>query len=341
MPHGVLPRGMVFGLAAAVLLSSAVLTACSAEDAEPVAVTSPTPSASPTPTPEPPTTLLSGRPGKDDQVLAVKIDNTVNSHPQSGLMAADVIYVEEVEWGLTRFMAVFSSRYPKQVGPIRSARETDIELLAQYGKVAFSASGGQPAVLNAVNAAPLYPVTNIGGTPGYTRTERPAPWDLFAQPKQLLKSAPKAAKAKDIGFRFDEEVPKGGKRSKGFTVTWPYSEARFAWSPKEDRWLLWSDGSAAMSTEGPQLGGTTVIVQSVDAYPSDLGDRYGGVTPFSETVGKGKAWLFRDGRKWPITWSRPKAESGTIWRFRGERIPFDPGQVWVLLLDNDRKPAIR
>lgn len=335
-------RGALMGLAACVLVSGAGLAACSTEDTAPVQVLSPTPTASPTPTPEPPTTLLSGRPGKDGQVLAVKIDNTVNSHPQTGLMAADVIYVEEVEWGLTRFMAVFSSKYPPRVGPVRSARETDIELLAQYGKVAFSASGGQPAVLNQLNAAPLYPVTHVGGAAGYTRSaDRAAPWNLFADPEQLLEGAPKAEKAQDVGFRFDEKTPRGGKRSKGFTATWPYAEARFAWSAKEQRWLLWMDGSPAMSTGGPQLGGTTVVVQSVKAYPSGLGDRYGGVTPFTETVGSGKAWLFRDGRKWPITWSRPREEAGTVWRYRGQRVPFDPGQVWVLLLDDDRKPTIR
>ena len=209
-------------------------------------------------------------------------------------------------------------------------------------KAALVASGGHPAVLNQLNAAPLYPVTNVGGAAGYTRsTDRAAPWNLYADPEQLLKGAPKAEQAQDVGFRFDEDTPRGGKRTKGFTATWPYAEARFVWFGKEDRWLLWMDGAPAMSTGGPQLGGTTVVVQSVAAYASDLGDRYGGVTPFTETVGNGKAWLFRDGRVWPITWSRPRDEAGTVWRYRGKRVPFDPGQVWVLLLDDDRKPTIR
>jgi hypothetical protein len=51
--------------------------------------------------------------------------------------------------------------------------------------------------------------------------------------------------------------------------------------------------------------------------------------------------MFRDGQMWPITWSRPKPEDGTTWRYKGQQIPLDPGQVWVLLLDNDRRPTIR
>ena len=119
-----------------------MLAACSSGDDEvaPVSTTTPTPTAEV----EPPTTLLSGRPGKDGQVLAVKLDNTVNSHPHAGLIAADVVYLEEVEYGLTRFMAIFSSKYPQVVGPVRSARLSDLDILQQYGKVAFAFSGAQP-----------------------------------------------------------------------------------------------------------------------------------------------------------------------------------------------------
>jgi hypothetical protein len=275
-------------------------------------------------------------------VLAVKLDNTYNSHPHTGLMAADVVYLEEVEYGLTRYLAVYSSRYPKSIGPIRSARISDMELLEQYGKVAFAYSGANPGILDDIAAAPLYPLSNDAGASGYRRSsERVAPWNLFGDPDELLKGARKATKAKDVGFTFDDEVPSGGKRVKEFTAFWPGAQANFVWSAQEDRWLLSMDGSPSMSTEGPQLGGTTVVIQRVDVYPSQYGDSFGGVTPYTATVGKGRAWLFRDGQVWPITWSRPKAAEGTTWRYRGERVPFDPGQVWVLLLDDDRRPQIR
>ncbi len=335
-------RGALVGLALTMALSTSALVACSSDEPVVAPSVSPTPSASPTPEPEPPTTLLSGRRGKDGQVLAVKFDNTVNSHPHAGLMAADVVYIEEVEYGLSRIMGIFSSKYPKVLGPVRSARESDLEILEQYGKVAFAFSGGNPKILPEIAAAPLYPLSNDAGATGYSRNpDRTAPWDLFADPEQLLKSAPKATKAKDVGFTFDDETPARGKKSKGFTAVWPSAQARFQWSKKEDRWLLWMDGQAAMTTEGPQLGGTTVIVQRVDVYPSAIVDKNGAATPTTETVGKGAAWMFRDGKVWPITWSRPSAKQGTTWKYKGSKMPFDPGQVWILLLDNDRRPQIR
>lgn len=330
-------RGALVGLALSLALSASVLAACSSGD-ETVAPTS-----TPTTTVEPePTTLLSGRRGTDGQVLAVKLDNTVNSHPHAGLLAADVVYLEEVEYGLTRIMGVFSSRYPKVVGPVRSARESDLEILEQYGSVAFAFSGSNPKIVAEINQAPLYPLSHDAGTSGYSRNpDRTPPWDLFADPDELLSQARKATEAKDVGFTFDEQTPSGGKKVRGFTAFWPSAEARFAWSKKAERWLLWMDGSPAMTTEGPQLGGTTVIIQRVDVYPSTLVDTNGAATPTTETVGTGDAWMFRDGRVWPVTWSRPTAKAGTTWTYKGSQVALDPGQVWILLLDNDRRPQIR
>jgi hypothetical protein len=62
-------------------------------------------------------------------VIAVKIDNIVNARPQTGLQDADIVYVLPVEGGLSRFLAVYSSRLPPVIGPVRSAREDDLELL--------------------------------------------------------------------------------------------------------------------------------------------------------------------------------------------------------------------
>ena len=78
---------------------------------------------------------LTGVAGEDGPVLVVKLDDTSFAHPQVGLRSADVVYIEQVEGGLTRLVAVFSSKIPSQIGPVRSARISNIELLSQYGKV--------------------------------------------------------------------------------------------------------------------------------------------------------------------------------------------------------------
>ena len=57
-------------------------------------------------------------------VLAVKIDNTSPARPRIGVDAADIVYVEPVEAGLTRLLAIYASTLPPEVGPVRSARES-------------------------------------------------------------------------------------------------------------------------------------------------------------------------------------------------------------------------
>ena len=108
--------------------------ACSGADEKPAAApTTASATPSPTPTPSPTVPGLSGGP-----VLGVKVDNTPSAYPRMGLSAADVVYVEPVEGGLTRLLAVFANRQPAKVGPIRSARMSDVDLLANYGRPALA-----------------------------------------------------------------------------------------------------------------------------------------------------------------------------------------------------------
>ncbi|MGW2232212.1 DUF3048 N-terminal domain-containing protein, partial [Streptomyces formicae] len=93
--------------------------------------------------------------GDGGTVLAVKIDNVGPARPQTGIDAADVVYVEQVEAGLSRLMAVFASHVPDAIGPVRSARETDLELLRQFDDPVLAFSGAQSKLLPLIAAAPL------------------------------------------------------------------------------------------------------------------------------------------------------------------------------------------
>ena len=84
--------------------------------------------------------LINGLAGSNNQILVVKVDDTKDARPQIGLESADVVYVEQVEAGLTRVAAVYSSVLPELIGPVRSARISDIELFAQFGRVGLNLS---------------------------------------------------------------------------------------------------------------------------------------------------------------------------------------------------------
>ena len=263
-------------------------------------------------------------------VLAVKIDNIVYARPQTGLQSADIVYVIPVEGGLTRFMAVFSSHFPSAIGPVRSARQSDLDLLRQFGKPAFAWSGATPHLVPFVERARIVDLyANLAA--GYYRSpNRPAPYNLYANTRTLLAQAPHASKARDIGFRFGS-LPPGGRPTAEYSVKYPAASYTFRWSARAKRWLTWIDGSAGQATEGGQLGGRTVIIQYTRIATSRF-EEYGGRPHYAQSVGHGKAVILRDGRAYTVRWSRPNLEVGTTYTLpNGKRMLFAPGQVWVVL----------
>ncbi|GII95351.1 DUF3048 domain-containing protein [Sinosporangium siamense] len=293
---------------------------------------SPTPA---TPTEKPPGHPFTGMPysGEADPVLAVKIENTSAGKPQMGLRSADIIYVTQVEGGLTRLIAVYSSKLPKKLGPVRSARITDLHLLAQFGRPAFSYSGVQTKMIPFVRAASLVDVADGVAPSAYFREPgRYAPYNLFATPKKLLAAAPKATKAKDIGFVFSDTPPEGGTPRKTYSVRYPAARFTFGWSENQKRWLVWQDGKRDVAAEGGQQGAPTIVVQYAKTGRSQFHDVNDSYTPLVQTVGKGRAVVLRDGQAFEARWSRKNEKSGTEFTTKeGEPMPFAPGQVWVVL----------
>lgn len=306
---------------------------------------SPSPSALPTPSDgiPPGASPFSGLPGGEGKpVLAIKIDNTRPAQPHSGLRAADLVYVTEVEWDLTRFIAIFNSQIPDVIGPVRSARISDMDILVPFGKVAFSNSGAQSKLLPVIAAANLYDVSAEKAYSAFTNDPgRPSPVDHMADPRALLAAAPDAESARDIGFVFSEKPPAGGTPVSTVTATWPSSEVSFTWDEEAGDFIVGLNGEESRSTEGGPQRAATVVLQSVEQSDSGYGDRYGGVTPFIQTVGKGAAIVLRDGRMWSVTWERPTLDDGTKFLLPdGTQMPFAIGQEWVVFLDKAMKPKI-
>lgn len=285
---------------------------------------------------------ISGRIGVDGPILAVKIDDTSLARPQIGLEEADVVYIEQVEGGLTRLAAIFSSVIPQNIGPVRSARVSDIDILSQYGKVIFAFSGAQRAMLTVISNSNLWDYGAQRSSPTiYTRDEtRPSPYDMVLRADLLLERAKaderEIAISKSVGWSFGE-APAGGVAIDSVTVQWPASKYEATWSKAERRWLLSNGGVANFAASGKQLGPTTFVIQTVEMSDSIYRASDGSYTPLSETFGTGAGYILRDGRSFKANWSRPAAESGTTWTLAdGSEIKFAAGSIWVAL--TDRRP---
>jgi len=234
-----------------------------------------------------------------------------------------------VEGGLTRFMAVYSSHVPPVIGPVRSARQSDLDILRQFGPPAFAWSGATPHLVPFIERAPLVDLYALL-VGGYYRVGfRVAPQNLYANPRTLLGEARHASKARDIGFRFGP-LPAGGRVVRSWTVQYPAATITFRWSGKAKRWLVWMDGAPGRAAEGGQLGGRTVIIQYTRIATSRF-EEYGGRPPYAISVGSGTAIILRDGRAYQVHWSWPTLNSGTTFTLPdGKRMLFARGQVWIV-----------
>ena len=285
--------------------------------------------------------LLSGREGGNGEVLVVKIDDTTQAHPQIGLEDADVVYIEQVEGGLTRLAAIFSSVIPQRVGPVRSARISDIDIVAQYGRVAFAYSGAQRKLLPVIASANLQDLgaQHEGSSIYTTDPDRTPPYAMVLRADLLMERIKEqnflVDKAKYVGSIFGD-LQEGGIPTSKVVMHWPAATYSATWSESELRWLLSHNNSLDFAESGVHLGPTTLIIQIVSITASEYKDKLGGVTPFSNTVGTGKAYVLRNGESFATTWNRPSEQSGTIFTLEnGEQMKFEAGQIWIALTDRE------
>ena len=286
--------------------------------------------------------VLTNLPGTNGPVLAVKIDDTSPAHPQVGLSKADVVYIEQVEGGLTRLAAIFTDAIPPLIGPVRSARISDIEILAQYGRVGFAYSGAQSKLRPVLAEANLVNMSAEINSPTIYQTDKArfAPTNLMVDPKALLEKTitedgKKIDLVKSVGWQFGK-VATTGKKVSTVSIKWPASRYEITWSKTEKRWLLSYNGSPDLDSDGRQLGSPNFVIQKVSITNSIYHDKVGGITPFSNTVGSGSGYLLRNGKVIAINWQRPSAEVGTIWTLSdGNVANFADGQVWIALTDNE------
>ncbi len=263
--------------------------------------------------------------------LAVKIDNVDQARPQTNVERADIVYEEMVEGELTRLIAVFHSDLPFVVGPVRSVRTTDIDILAQLNTPLLAASGANRAVLAAIGNADLVNVNALEASGAYYRDRgRRAPHNMYAHTIELYAAANHAGDQPRALFRYREQGvgPDGGVASGGVSISFGRADIGFSWSPEVEGWRRTQNGSAHVQTSGVQLAPANVVVLEVP-YGTSSADAN---SPEAHTVGSGTAHVFTAGRRIDGTWSRSAAaEPIVVTDGSGHEILLTRGQTFVEL----------
>jgi hypothetical protein len=302
-----------------------------------------------TSTAPPPIAPLTGLPDPSGQslqrpALSVKVENTPDARPQAGLDQADVVYEEVVEGNITRFLAIFNSTVPQTVGPIRSVRQQDPDIVWPIGGI-FAYSGGTLDEVNAINAAPVHAVDEDAATPSGAmernapgQPTRIAPHNLYGHGPQLFALGGQPVPPPPL-FQY---LPQGappltGDHVNSFHVGFADGyDPTYTWDAGSGTWKRSLDGSPSTVVGGNQIAPTNVIVQFVE-YPQ-VSD--------AQTVGSGDAWIFTDGTLRVGKWVRPDhSQPAQYYDATGAPLLLRPGRTWVELLpvgsgvDVQRPPA--
>ncbi|MDA3935480.1 MAG: DUF3048 domain-containing protein [Actinomycetota bacterium] len=338
--------------AALILLAVLVVSGC--KDAEVKAqpeVTSSWPQATTeTVVPEPvqlPRWPLTGLDAPDDaathtRVMSVKVENSPVARPQSGLQSADVVYESVTEGGITRFNLLFHSVMPESVGPVRSARMSDTDIVPQYGAM-FAFSGASGYVTRALGGVKFDNLSqDRGWTAGYKRvSSKSAPHNLYLNVGTLRDAALAKGNAatQDItSFLYDQAASEAAtvtaasvnvRFSNANTVDWTYDGAK-------DAYMRVNGGNVHKdATTGEQVHATNVVVMWVPHVATGARDVTGSMTYDIKFVGSGKCSVFHNGVRYDGTWEAGSSAPPTFKAADGSSIRLAPGNTWIQVVDSD------
>jgi hypothetical protein len=344
-------RSTVIAVVAVVALLGA---ACSAK-ASTAPRTAPT-TAAPTTSAAPTTTAPAGAPypltglpltdpaQAQHPAVVVKMDNSPWARPQVGINQADIV-VELLVEGITRFALVFGSNQPTTVGPVRSARSSDIDILAGLGRPLLAWSGANPTVMKQVAAAgaagTLVDASRGANPPQYWRdNSRQAPHNLFTSIPLLLAKfgagdttppqpiLPIAATGTPTPSSATTVAGVTINFGSGVVVQYAWDAAAKGWARFQIDQLHDQAHSATLDASGQQVAPPNLVVLFTP-YGVSVADPK---SPQARTVGSGTGLVFVGGQQIPITWSRPASTSPyTFATADGSAYTLPPGRTWLAL----------
>ncbi|MDW8070016.1 MAG: DUF3048 domain-containing protein [Anaerolineae bacterium] len=324
----------------------------------PVVVTYRTPEATRTPTRTPtaaaptptPTVVIPERPEGENPLtglivsdpgvlkrrpIAVRVGNDPGARPQAGLMSADVVYEEIVEWWVTRFTAIYLSEDPQVVAPIRSARLINAQLTMQY-QAALASSGGSDGVRWELSQLPIVNLDEYFYPQPYfyrknENWQRRLALDVSAA-RALMAKKNMEAPVVLRGFIFSD-TPVGGQKAETIFIPYPRRTSLTLWryDPSRERYLRWVAGEPLLdATTQQQIAAANVIVYYAPHEPTDIVEDSKGATSIRIIVnGEGRVQVFRDGVVMEGLWRTDGTQTPEFVFPNGEPIPLKRGNSWI------------
>ena len=273
--------------------------------------------------------------------VAIKVENTATARPQSGLEEADVVWETIVEFDVSRFIAVFHSKVPAEVGPVRSVRPMDPAIVSPLrGLLVFS--GGQPGILAMATASPAQVISHDAGAAGLYRVKhRSAPHNVYGKVQTFLEQADaghQASPAQQFGIALrPEQATAALLGTPATSLTFRLSgQARptWAWDAGTGTWLRSEGSTPATAASGARLSAVNVVGITAEHPGTQFGAQNGAVVPTYALVGMtGDATVATGGKTVPARWSKAAGDAPLVLtQLDGQPLLLAPGNTWVELI---------
>lgn len=273
-------------------------------------------------------------------VLGVKVGNNPTARPQSGLQQADMVFDTLAEGGITRYIAVYQCNSASRIGPVRSVRWDDWHVLGEFRRADLAYVGG--VIPNRDTVASLKWICNLDD---FVHPERYAqdpyrvrPDATYTSSATLWAACPPVPPPPQA-FSFSKSVQPGSSPLRRAEIPYSgWSDVVWQWSTARHAFLhAYREGGSIMpdvDSSGAQLQAHNVLIEVVTIQYGPYAESPGSTGDVeSITVGKGKAYLLRNGRLVKGTWARTHYAYMT--RFttaNGKQFLLDPGNTWVELV---------
>ncbi len=271
-----------------------------------------------------------GEPVHPAVVVKISNNDAIARSVLRGLDQADIVFEERIEQQATRFATVFHSQLPTEVGSVRSARTSDIDIVANLNGPIFAFSGANNGVLNQVREADRTGVLamaceDCGNSQFSLLSDFRRPNATVVDTLALLDEASDDAGPPSAIYDYSNNVAELGEPAAGVQIA-AAVPANFVWSEADNGWLRFQAREPHMTRDDVQLTPTNVIVMTTQYLPSQIDAS----SVDAITVGTREVVVYSNGHRVEGIWTRETAADGyTLTTADGEIIGLAPGQTWV------------
>jgi hypothetical protein len=276
----------------------------------------------------------------------VKVANyPASGRPHAGLSAADIVFEYYIGYGSNRFIALYYGENAEQIGPVRSGRLVDPQLVSMYQGILGFQSAYETIYAKIVDILGIRAISGTGNVcPAICDDGRNIVTSVFANSEALTELSTQRGVDNHQytldGMSFDPEAPAGGVPGLDALILYANSNrGEWRYDERSGKYLRWIEDAESTDLEmiplvdqntDEQLEFSNVVV--LFAYYTEYTAAMHDIDLWGNTTGR-RAVVFRDGQAYEVTWAAPSSDQPIqFFDQNGDPFPLKPGNTWMAMM---------